>query len=162
MPRSSSNDFILVVPYYSRSLPTGRHGTARNFVETGLNRNSRFPNWSPVDGWDFVVFLDFPKVGKMTRTAIGLPRERVVFTPRARHTPEKTDRRVEVCRFSRFAELIPCRRIGLSRFPRFSESWPYDAHDHCVSSRESLLLPVRDKRPRRPTGASNFAVFLDS
>ena len=44
MPCSSSNDLILVVPYYSRRLPTGRHGTSRNFVETGLNINSRFPN----------------------------------------------------------------------------------------------------------------------
>ena len=42
--------------------------------------------------------------------------ERVAVTPRAGHTPEKTDRRVELCRFSRFAELIPRRRIGLSRF----------------------------------------------
>ena len=64
----------------------------------------------------------------MTGTAIGLPRERVVVTPRARHTPEKTDRRVELCRFSRFAELIPRRRIGLSRFSRFvSKSWQNDA-----------------------------------
>ena len=128
MPRSSSNDFILVVPYYSRHFPTGRHGTARNFVETGLNRNSRFPNWSPVDGSDFVVFLDFPKVGKMTRTAIGLPRESRIVTPRARHTPEKTDRRVELRRFSRFAELIPRRRRGLCRFSRFvSKNWQNDA-----------------------------------
>ena len=88
MPRSSSNDVILVVPYYSRRLPTGRHGTARNFVETGLNRNSRFPNWSPVDGSDFVVFLDFPKVGKMTRTAIGLPRESRSYSSSATHARE--------------------------------------------------------------------------
>ena len=68
MPPSSSNDFILVVPYYSRRLPTGRHGTARNFVEKGLYRNSRYPNWSPVDGSDLVVLRDlFPKVGKTTR-----------------------------------------------------------------------------------------------
>ena len=127
MPRSSSKDVILVVPYYSRRLPTGRHSTARNFVETGLNRNSRFPNWSPVDGSDFVVFLDFPKVGKMTRTAIGLPGESRRY-PRARHTPEKTDRRVELCRFSRISKLIPRRRIGLSRFSRFvSKSWQNDA-----------------------------------
>ena len=54
--------------------------------------------------------------------------ERVVVTPRARHTPEKTDRRVELCRFSRFAELIPRRRIGLSRFSPFvSKSWQNDA-----------------------------------
>ena len=54
MPRSSSNDFILVVPYYSRRLPTGRHDTARH----GTAR--RLLNWSPVDGSDFVVvFLDF-------------------------------------------------------------------------------------------------------
>ena len=54
--------------------------------------------------------------------------ERVVVTPRARHTPEKTDQRVELCRFSRFAELIPRRRIGLSRFSRFvSKSWQNDA-----------------------------------
>ena len=102
MPRSSSNGFILVVPYYSRRLPTGRHGPARNFVEKGLNRNSRLPNWSPVDGSDVVVFLDFPKVGQMTRTAIAFPRE--------------------------------------------SRSY----------------LPVRGKRPRRLTGASILAVFLDS
>ena len=42
-----------------------------------------------------------------------------------------------ICRFSRFLELIPRRRIWLSRFPRFSESWPNDAHGHCVSSRGS-------------------------
>ena len=54
--------------------------------------------------------------------------ERVVDTPRARHTPEKTDRRVELCRFSRFSKLIPRRRIGLSRFSRFvSKSWQNDA-----------------------------------
>ena len=88
MPRSSSNDVILVVPYYSRRLPTGRHTTARNFVETGLNRNSRFPNWSPVDGSDFVVFLDFPKVGKMTRTAIGLPGESRRYSSSATHARE--------------------------------------------------------------------------
>ena len=46
------------------------------------------------------------------------------MTARARQTPEKTDRRVELCRFSRFAELIPRRRIGLCRFSRFVyKSW---------------------------------------
>ena len=88
MPRSSSNDFILVVPYYYRRLPTGRHGTARNFVETGLNRNSRFPNLSPVDGSDVVVFLDFPKVGQMTRTAIAFPGESRSYSPCATHARE--------------------------------------------------------------------------
>ena len=63
----------------------------------------------------------FPKVAKW-RVAIGLPRES------RKHTPEKTDRRVELCRFSRFAELIPRRRIGLSRFSRFVyKSWQNDA-----------------------------------
>ena len=33
------------------------------------------------------------------------------------------------------AQLIPRRRIGLCRFPRFSESWQNDGHGHCVSSR---------------------------
>ena len=171
MPCLSSNDFILVVPYYSRRLPTGRHstarhgtarhgtarhgtarhgtarhgtarhgtarhgtarhgtarhgtarhgtarhgtarhgtarhgtarhgtarhgtarhGTARHGTElcwNRFNRNSRFPNWSPVDGSDFVVFLDFPKVGKMTRTAIWLPRESRSYSPCATHSRE--------------------------------------------------------------------------
>ena len=107
MPRSSSNDFILVVPYYSRRLPTGRHGTARIFVETGLNRNSRFPN---LDGSDFVVFLDFPKVGKMTRTAIGFPRESRSYSLCATHAREDRPAR-RTLRFSRFAELIIIIRI---------------------------------------------------
>ena len=51
MPRSSSNDFILVVLYYSAVYPpvgTARHGIS---VETGLNRNSRFRAViRPVDG----------------------------------------------------------------------------------------------------------------
>ena len=65
----------------------------------------------------------FRKLAKLRVRPLGFL-ERVVFTPRARHTPEKTDRRVELCRFSRFAELIPRRRIGLSRFSRFvSKSW---------------------------------------
>ena len=88
MPRSSSNDFILVVPVYSRRLPTGRHGAARHFVETGLNINSRFPNWSPVDGSDFVVFLDFPKVAQITRTAIAFPRESRSYSPCATQARE--------------------------------------------------------------------------
>ena len=91
MPRSSSNDFKLVVPYYSRSLPTGRHGTARNFVETGLNRNSRFPNWSPVDGWDLSFSSIFRKLAKWRVRPLGFLE---TYLLPAQHTPEKTDRRV--------------------------------------------------------------------
>ena len=59
-----------------------------------------------------VVFLDlFPKVGRRV-------------TPLAWHTPEKTDRRVELGRFSRFSKLIPRRRIGLCRFARFVQLSP--------------------------------------
>ena len=124
MPRSSSNDFILVVPYYSRRLPTGRHGTARNFVETGLNKNSRFPNWSPVDGWDFVVFLDlFPKVGQMTCTAIAFPRESRSNFPFVTHSREDRPARRTLPFFS-IRRTDPPRRIGLCRFSRFvSKSW---------------------------------------
>ena len=110
MPRSWSNDFILEVPYYSRRLPTGRHGTARNFVETGLNRNSRFPNWSPVDGSDFVVFLDFPKVGQMTRTAIGLPRESRSYSPCATHAREDRPARRTLPFFSICFQKLAKRR----------------------------------------------------
>ena len=68
--------------------------------------------------------------------------ERVVVTPRARHTPEKTDRRVELCRFSRFAELIPRSRIGLSRFARFvSKSWQNDAYGRSFVYMHKWSLP---------------------
>ena len=68
--------------------------------------------------------------------------ERVVVTPRAENTPEKTDRRVELCRFSRFAELIPRRRIGLSRFSRFvSKSWQNDAPGRLFVYMHKLSLP---------------------
>ena len=57
--------------------------------------------------------------------------ERVVVTPRAWHTPEKTDRRFELGRFPRFSKLIPRRRLGLGRFPRFvSKGWQNDASGH--------------------------------
>ena len=57
--------------------------------------------------------------------------ERVVVTPRAWHTPENTERRVELGRFSPYSKLIPSRRLGLSRFPRFvSKGWQNDACGH--------------------------------
>ena len=55
------------------------------------------------------------------------------------HTPENTDRRVELGRFSRFSKLIPRRRLGLGRFPRFvSKVWQNDVPGHsstCTSDR---------------------------
>ena len=51
----------------------------------------------------------------MTRTAIGLPRESRSYSPCATHAREDRPAR-RTLRFSRFAELIPRRRIGLSRF----------------------------------------------
>ena len=139
----------------------------------------------------------FQKLARRRARSVGFV-ERVVVTLRAWNTPEKTDRRVELGRFSRFSKLIPrradrtlsfssiCatitllrspnassphlvsgslllppftqrsarnsveknvnrlpqliprRRIGLCRFPRFvSKSWQDDAHGQLVSSRES-------------------------
>ena len=60
----------------------------------------------------------FQKLARRRARSVGFV-ERVVVTPLAWHTPEKTDRRVELGRFSRFSKLIPRRRIGLCRFPRF-------------------------------------------
>ena len=51
----------------------------------------------------------------MTRTAIGLPRESRSYSPCATHAREDRPAR-RTLRFSRFAELISRRRIGLSRF----------------------------------------------
>ena len=53
------------------------------------------------------------------------------FTQRsARNSVEKN--------VNRLPQLIPRRRIGLCRFPRFvSKSWQDDAHGQLVSSRES-------------------------
>ena len=139
----------------------------------------------------------FQKLARRRARSVGFV-ERVVVTLRAWNTPKKTDRRVELGRFSRFSKLIPrrgirtlsfssiCatitllwspnassphlvsgslllppftqrsarnsveknvnrlpqliprRRIGLCRFPRFvSKSWHDDAHGQLVSSRES-------------------------
>ena len=60
-PHLVSGSSLLLPPFTQRS--------ARNYVEKNVNRHLRFPNWSPVDWSDFVVFLDlFPKLGKTTRT----------------------------------------------------------------------------------------------
>ena len=42
---------LLLSPFTRRSV--------RKSVEKNVDRHLRFPNWSPVDGWDFVVFLSF-------------------------------------------------------------------------------------------------------
>ena len=51
----------------------------------------------------------------MTRTAIAFPRESRSYSPCATHAREDRPAR-RTLRFSRFAELIPRRRIGLCRF----------------------------------------------
>ena len=102
--------------------PRARHTPEKTDRRVELCRFSRFAELIPRRR----SFPRFSESWPRTRPLRFL--ERFVVTPRARHTPEKTDRRVELCRFSRFAELIPRRRIGLSRFSRFvSKSWQNDA-----------------------------------
>ena len=86
----------------------------------------------------------FQKLARRRARSVGFV-ERVVVTLRAWNTPEKTDRRVELGRFSRFSKLIPRKRIGLCRFPRFVQRnitllrSPNASTPHLVSG--SLLLP---------------------
>ena len=88
----------------------------------------------------------FQKMARRRGRSVGFL-ERVVVTPHAWHTPEKTDRRVELGRFSRFSKLIPRRRLGLCRFPRFvSKGWQNDARGH---SSTSPLRRLRRAGPRR-------------
>ena len=78
------------------------------------------------------------------------------MTARARQTPEKTDRRVELCRFSRFAELIPRRRIGLCRFSRFvSKIWQNDAPGRSFVYIHKWSLP--SSRPSFPSLSLRWA-----
>ena len=143
--RSLSNDLILVVPYYSRRLPTGRHETAGNFVETGLKRNSRFPQLGNYRRSDFVVFGRASerdrRQGFGAHDRAGLRHATGGRSPPARAGPRRAGPRRAVTgarpgfgtrpaaslrrtRPGRASEcdqqLLPRRRIGICRrFPRF-------------------------------------------
>ena len=72
----------------------------------------------------------FQKLARRRARSVGFL-ERFVVTPGAWHTPENTDRRVELGRFSPYSKLIHSRRLGLGRFPRFvSKGWQNDASGH--------------------------------
>ena len=77
----------------------------------------------------------------MTRTAIAFPRESRSYSPCATHAREDRPAR-RTLRFSRFAELIPRRRIGLSGFSRFvSKSWQNDASGRSFVYMHKRSLP---------------------
>ena len=105
----------------------------------------------------------------MTPTAIAFPRESRSYSPCATHARE--DRPPSrTLPFSRFAVLIPRRRIGFSRFSQFvSKIWQNDTprwsfvymHKRSLPSFSSLSLRRRGPRRaapgsyRRPAGIRN-------
>ena len=80
----------------------------------------------------------FQKLARRRSRSVGFL-ESVVATPRAWHTPEKTDRRFELGRFSRFSKLMPRRRLGLGSFRRFiAKGWQNDSPGHSSTCTSDL------------------------
>ena len=106
-------------------LPPFTQRSPRNSVEKNVNADIYASPTDPPLTDRILSFssICFQKLARRRARSVGFV-ERVVVTPLAWHTPEKTDRRVELGRFSRFSKLIPRRRIGLCRFPRFVQLSP--------------------------------------
>ena len=116
-------------------LPPFTQRSARNYVENNVNRlpqliprkTDRTLSFSSICAT--ITLLRSPNASSphLVSGSLLLP----PFTQRsARNCVEKN--------VNRLPQLIPRRRIGLCRFPRFvSKSWQDDAHGQLVSSRES-------------------------